>query len=108
MDCVVSLLRNIANRNTFISSSFITEYLRHQGGTEWNRIGRLFHNNTAMGRGDGLYILPAFSSSAGVGHWSVTLVLIQNGIACGYALDSLGTNYGPEKTEIRQNVMQGF
>ena len=108
MGCVVSLLRRIANRNTFISSAFITEYIRQEGGKDWAQIGRLFRNNIAASSGDGLYILPAFSSVSGAGHWSVILILIQDGTACGYSLDSLGTHYGPEKLTNRQNIMEGF
>ena len=111
MASAVSFLRTLANRNTFIASNYITELIRQNGGTNWARIGRLFRNNIALNRGDGLYILPAYSGSSKKGHWIVILIQIQNGIAIGFSLDSLGTSYGSdqsEKSKIRKKIMLGF
>ena len=62
----------------------------------------------ARNRGDGLYILPSLSGSTDFGHWTTNLVCIKNGQAVGYNLDSLGTAYRKNKTDIRDNIMRGF
>ena len=108
MDATVNILRRLANGNTFIASSYFTSYLYHPEGTNWMYIGRLFNNPIALNRGDGLYIIPSFVGASDFGHWYVNLVHIQVGQARGYALDSLGTNYGPWKSYIRQKIMHGF
>ena len=43
MGIAIKLLREMANRETFISSSYITEYLNQNEGTEWANIGRTFY-----------------------------------------------------------------
>ena len=75
----------------------------------WQNIGALFQNNIALNRGDGLYVIPSFSGFLSkVGHWYVTLILIENGLARGYTLDSLGTGYNDKKEGIRQNIVLSF
>ena len=99
---------NIANRETFIASSFFTTFINEAGGTLWHNIGRFFRNNIAANRGDGLYIIPSFFGGDDCGHWIVNMILIQNGRARGFALDSLGTHYNPNKSLVRRRIMEGF
>ena len=42
------------------------------------------------------------------GHWFVNFVIITNGQAQGYTIDSLGTDYGTKKATVRNLIMNSF
>ena len=108
MAIAINLLREISNGDTFISSGFAASLIRQRGGTQWNRIPRLFLNDIASHRGDSLYIIPSYYGSEGIGHWYTNLVLIEDGRSSGFTIDSLGTEYGIDKTDIRRCIKLGF
>ena len=109
VDLVLDLYRINCVANIFIAGAYTTSLIRLEENTNnWRTFGRLFRNNNAIEKMDGVYyIIPTFTGSNDSGHWLVNVVWWEANQGRGFTLDSLGRG-GVEKSLIQNKVKEFF
>ena len=68
-DTILDIIWYSCNINAFVTCAFTTANLNLGQFTEWIEIRRLFCNNGATEKNNGLYIIPSFMGKSNSGHW---------------------------------------
>jgi len=99
-DIILDIIRHsCTNHNTFIACAFATGILSLGPCNNRIELGRVFRNNGARNKANGLYIFPLFMGNARSGHWFLNVVWWSDNSGKGWTIDSLQNNITEEKTE---------
>ena len=107
-ELVLDAIRNNCGEHTYIAGAYASSILALEtNNSAWRPFGRLFRNNRARNKENGIYILPTFTGNSKAGHWLVNAVWWKENEGTGFTLDSLECG-GTEKATIRKRIEDSF
>ena len=77
-DRILDIIRLSCTNSKFVACAFSSGILNLGPCTEWIELGRLFRNNAARRKGNGIYMIPSFMGTANCGHWYLNVVWWHN------------------------------
>ena len=104
---LIKHFRSYNNIHVFIAGAFTSQLLTRSNNCNWSEIGRLFRNENALHKRQGVYLIPSFIGSTNSGHWYLNLVYWNGNSGCGYTLDSYNMS-GSDKSRIRDRIRDCF
>ena len=108
VDIMLDAIRRNSGNQTYIAGAYTSSLMALESdNTIWRPLGRLFRDNRARDKEDGVYIIPSFTGSINSGHWLVNAVWWEGNEGKGFTLDSLGCG-GREKDIIRHRIESSF
>jgi len=105
---VISLRRIAPLDSCFLTNSSFLELTARPTSNNWRFTCRLFKNNRARQRADGLYIIPCFERGSTIGHHFLAVVQRLDKVYTGAIFDSLGVCDKTSKIGTKNLIEQAF